>query len=416
MKNPNDKIMVHRLKIKCLIGVLLALMVLPEWIDAKNDSNSTIWTGSWATAPQVVEPNNMPPAPGLTNNTIRPIVRVSIGGNTIRLRFSNIFSHQTVTMKLVTIALAKEGSEVDRHTLKPLKFAGKKEVIMQPGTEIKSDPLQYKLPAGSRIAITIAFAETSSDVTGHPGSRTTSYLAEGNQAMAATLEKAVAVDHWYVIQGIEVQSKNGNRAIAILGNSITDGRGSGTNKQNRWSDVLSEQLLKNPSTSGLGVLNLGIGGNCVVRGGLGQPAVRRFDRDILGQSNVHWLIILEGVNDIGGIRSAEDAPVMVSDLIATYNQMINKAHAKGIKVYGATILPFAKSFYDKDFRLAARDSVNAWIRTGGRFDAVIDFDKRMRDPANQQTLLSDLHTGDYLHPNETGYRIMGECVDLELFK
>jgi Lysophospholipase L1 and related esterases len=166
----------------------------------------------------------------------------------------------------------------------------------------------------------------------------------------------------------------------------------------------------------VGVLNLGIGGNCVLNGGLGPTALSRFEHDILSQSNVRWLVILEGINDIGSIRTAEEAPKMAQDLIAAYSSMIDKAHARGIKVYGATILPFAKSFYDKDFRLAARDTVNAWIRTSGRFDAVIDFDKLMRDPKDVQTVLPNVHSGDFLHPNELGYRMMREFVDLKLFK
>jgi lysophospholipase L1-like esterase len=163
-------------------------------------------------------------------------------------------------------------------------------------------------------------------------------------------------------------------------------------------------------------LNLGIGGNCVVQGGQGQPAVVRFDRDILSQNNVKWLIISEGINDIGGIRDSIVAPQVTRNLIKAFIEMIDKAHAKGIKVYGATILPFAKSFYDKDFRQPVRDTVNNWIRTSGRFDAVIDFDKVMTDPTNSKALLPDLQSGDFLHPNEAGYKRMGEAIDMKLFE
>lgn len=201
-----------------------------------------------------------------------------------------------------------------------------------------------------------------------------------------------------------------------MGNSITDGRGSGTNKQNRWPDIFSQRLLENKATRNIGVLNLGIGGNCVVRGGLGPTALNRFDRDILSQNNVKWLIITIGVNDIGGIRTAEETSKVVENLISAYTQLIDKAHAKGIKVYGATILPFAKSFYDTDFRLQARDKVNEWIRTSGHYDAVIDFDALMRQSDDPKTILPDVHSGDFLHPNEAGYEKMGRFVDLGLFK
>jgi len=397
-------------------GLLLGMMIVTQFTNAKPDNKSKIWTGSWATAVQLVEPRNMPPEQGLTNNTIRQIVRVSIGGDVIRLHFSNRFGKQPLTMKSVVVAIAKEKNSVEASTQKILKFNGKKEVTILPYDEIISDPLKFKLDCNSRVAITISFIETPSDITGHPGSRTTSYLLTGEHSKSVNFENAIPFEHWYIIKGIDVRTSCNNAgAIAILGNSIVDGRGSGTNKQNRWSDVLSEKLLKHPETSTIGVLNLGIGGNCIIRGGLGPTALKRFDHDILLQNNVKWLIISEGINDIGGIYRAEDAPKMIQNLIAAYNEMIDKAHAKGIKVYGATILPFAKSFYEKDFRLNVRDSVNQWIRNSGRFDAVIDFDKLMRNPENIQSLLPDLQSGDFLHPNEAGYKKMGEFIDSSLF-
>lgn len=391
-------------------------MLIPVCYAAKPFPQSKVWTGTWTTAPQLVEPHNMPPEPGLANNTFRQIVRVSIGGEVIRLRFANIFSKDPVTIKSVSIATAKEGSTVDSTTLTLLKFEKKTQATMQPGTTIVSDPLNFKLSPGSRLAITIAFGDVSATLTGHPGSRTTSYILKGENVRSTDFAGAVPTDHWYLINGIDVLTSKKAAAIAVLGNSIADGRGSGINKQNRWPDILSQRLLDNMSTRNIGVLNLGIGGNCVVRGGLGPTAADRFDRDILSQNNVKWLIVTIGVNDIGGIRTAEDAPKLVDDLINAYNQLIDKAHAKGIKVYGATIMPFAKSFYDKDFRLEARKKVNEWIRTSGRYDAVIDFDALMHQPDNPGTILPDLHDNDYLHPNQNGYRKMGEYIDLNLFK
>lgn len=373
------------------------------------------WVGTWATAPQLVEPGNMPPQPGLSNNTIRQVVRVSIGGEQLRLHFSNIFSTQPVTMKRVSVAVATEGSSIEPSTQKLLQFQGSESVTIPPEGQVSSDPVSYKLAPGSLLAVTIYFGEASATITGHPGSRTTSYILEGNQIASTGFKGAVKTDHWYVISGIDVMAPPNAFAIAALGNSITDGRGSGTNKQNRWTDILSERLLKNMATKNTAVLNLGIGGNCVLRGGLGPTALARFDRDILSQRNVKWLIILEGINDIGGIKNAEDAPKIAQELIAAYSLMADKAHAKSIKVYGCTILPFETSFYDKPFRQQARDIVNEWIRTTDKFDAVIDFDKWMRDPGNVKKILPDLHDNDWLHPNEAGYRKMGEEIDLNLF-
>ena len=397
-------------------GLLIAFLLLSCSGSKTVSTGNKGWVGTWSTAPQLVEPHNMPPEPGLTENTLRQIVRVSIGGGVVRLRFSNAFSKSPVELKSVAIAQSLEGSSVDVSTQKTLKFNNNPGIIMAPGGEAFSDPVKFNLKPGSRLAVTIHFGKTSPDVTGHPGSRTTSFILSGNNISSSGFAGAVKTDHWYVIQGIDVQGNKNSKTIAVLGNSITDGRGSGTNKQNRWTDILSARLLENPDTKNTGVLNLGIGGNCVVRGGLGPTALERFDRDILSQSNVRWLIILEGINDIGSAKTQVEADKIAAELIAAYDEMINKAHAKGILVYGATILPFAGSFYDTPYRQTARDAVNEWIRNSRRFDAVIDFDKIMRNPDDVKTILTDMHDGDFLHPNQAGYRRMGENVNLGLFK
>lgn len=404
-----------KLSFTAIIGFVLLFCFLSHSGFAKSTKKDT-WVGTWSTAPQLVEPNNMPPAPGLSNNTLRQVVEVSIGGKELRVRFSNEFSKSPVTMNVVQIAVSAGGGAVDGATMKELKFNGKTEVTMNPGAVITSDPIFFELEPRMEVAITIFFGQTSPDVTGHPGSRTTSYLHEGNKSSVVDFTGSVPTDHWYVINGIDVKAKKSAAAVAILGNSITDGRGSGTNKQNRWPDILSERLLKNKKTQQVGVLNLGIGGNCVLRDCLGPSALDRFERDVLNQQGVRWLIILEGINDLGQAPNSEVAAKVAKDLIAAYDRMIDQAHAKGIRVYGATILPFNKSFYYADYREAARNTVNEWVRNSGRFDAVIDFDKAMRDPQNTTTILPDVHDGDFLHPNEAGYQRMGESIDLKLFK
>jgi lysophospholipase L1-like esterase len=377
------------------------------------------WVGTWGTARQLVEPANVPPAPGLSNNTLRQVVCVSIGGKRLRLKFSNEFSKSPVTMKSVQIAVSKGGSAIDKSTTKALKFNGKSEVTMEPGAEIFSDPVSFNLDPRMEVAVTIYFGETSPTVTGHPGSRTTSYLLTGDQTSPdADFTDAAKADHWYVIDGIEVEASKPAATVAVFGDSITDGRGSGTNKQDRWTDILAMSLLKNPSTKQIGVLNMGIGGNCVLKGGLGPTGLNRFDHDVLKQNGVHWLIIFEGVNDLGSTRDSTAAFQVAKDLIAAYDKMIGDAHAQGIKVYGATITPFKKNSYYRPYRDGARNVVNEWIRTSGHFDAVIDFDKVMRDPNDTATLLTEAQAGanDYLHPNELGYKMMGEAVNLALFK
>ncbi len=381
-----------------------------------NSKSSKVWTATWSTAPQLVEPGNMPPAPGLSNNTLRQVMRVSIGGKSIRVKLSNEFSTNPVTMLEVQIAASKGGSAIDASTIKKLKFNRSTVVTINPGTAVYSDPIPFNLEPRMDLAITICFEQTPSDLTGHPGSRTTSFLVPGKMTSVPEFKDFVPTDHWYYINGIDVKAPESSAAVAIIGNSITDGRGSGTNRQNRWPDILSERLLKNQGTEKVAVLNLGIGGNCVLKDCLGPSALKRFKRDILNQQRVRYVIIMEGINDIGQTRDSASASQVARDLIGAYEQMIREAHSSGLLVYGATLLPFGKSFYFTGFREKARHSVNEWIRNSRLLDGVIDFEKAMQNPEDSLTILPSLHTGDFLHPNEAGYKIMGETIDLKLFE
>jgi lysophospholipase L1-like esterase len=361
------------------------------------------WVGTWATAPQLVDAKNMPPDLALSNNTLRQVLCVSTGGKKLRFKFSNELSKNPVTIKAIQIAVSRGGATIDKSTIKKLKFNNRFEVTMEAGAAISSDPVSFNLEPRMEIAITIFFGEASPTITGHPGSRTTSYLLAGNQTSPnVDFTNAVKTDHWYVISGIDVETSESGGAIAVFGDSITDGRGSGTNKQNRWTDILAIQLQKNSGTKQVSVLNLGIGGNSVLRGGLGPTGLDRFGRDVLGQSGVRWLIIFEGVNDIGGTKDSTAASLVVKNLIAAYDKMIGEAHARGIKVYGATITPFKGSSYYTDHHEKARNSVNEWIRSSGRFDAVIDLDKAIRNPVDTSEILPEAQS-DHLHPNELGY-------------
>jgi lysophospholipase L1-like esterase len=295
-----------------------------------------------------------------------------------------------------------------------LYFVGKAETTIAAGTAITSDPCRFALQSRSDIAITIYYGNTPPDITGHPGSRTTSYLLAGNAGSSVSFAGAVTTDHWYTINAIDVLAPSSAASVAILGNSITDGRGSTTNMQNRWPDILSEFLLRDSSTRHVGVLNLGIGGNCVLAGGLGPTGVSRFDRDILNQQGVRWAVVFEGVNDIGGVRSATSATTTADNLIAAYRQMIVKARAKNLRIYGGTILPFNGNSYYNQYSESCRNTVNQWIRTKGNFDGCIDFDKVMRNPLDTTRLVST-YQNDGLHPDAAGYKTMGESIDPHLF-
>jgi lysophospholipase L1-like esterase len=363
---------------------------------------------------QLVETRNNPPSPGLTGNSLRQVVRVSIGGEVLRVKFSNEFSKSPVTMHSVQIAASAGGNAINQSTSVILKFNGSQEVTMDPGTAVTSDPVSFNLQPRMDMAITIYFGGTSPDITGHPGSRTTSYLLPGNNASVTDFAGSVTTEHWYVINGIDVQAPSASSCIAILGNSITDGRGSTTNMQNRWPDLLSERLLAYPGTRQTGVLNLGIGGNCVLRDCLGPSGISRYGKDILRQSGVQSIIIFEGVNDIGGVRSADAAASVASGLIAAYKMMIDSAHTRGLKIYGATITPFKGNGYYNPYSEACRNEVNGWIRNSNRFDAVFDFDYVVRNPEDTISLMSSFQN-DGLHPDLTGLKKMADCIDLKLF-
>ncbi len=257
-------------------------------------------------------------------------------------------------MHEVHLAVSAGGGAIDTTTDKLIYFNGSPEVTMDPGAAATSDPFQFSLDTLSDVAITIYFGQTSSTVTGHPGSRTTSYILTGNEVSKADFSGAVQTDHWYVINTIDVKAPDSTHAVAILGNSITDGRGSGTNKQDRWPDELSRRFQENTATRNVAVLNEGIGGNTVLNGGLGPTALSRFQRDIIDQNGVKWLIILEGINDIGGSAGTGVA----QELIDAYRQMINTAHEKGIFVYGGTLLPFGGSSYYSADHETSRETVN----------------------------------------------------------
>ena len=372
------------------------------------------WVGTWGTAPQLVESHNNPPSPGLGNNSLRQIVQVSIGGEKVRLKLTNEFSKGATEIKAVELAIAKtagSSSEIDEASTVSLTFDGKASVTMPAGGKAVSDPVNLHLDGRQNVAITIHYgAASSTSVSGHPGSRTTSYLKAGN---TTDFSDAVKTDHWYSILALEVEAPEEAGAVAILGNSITDGRGSTTNQQNRWADVLSRRLLANEPTRQVGVLNMGIGGNCVLGGGLGPAAVNRYQRDLLGQEGVKWIILFEAVNDLGGAQNGVQTAKRIIDV---YKQIIREAHQKGIYVFGGTITPFkGNSYYSVDHE-NGRNTINKWIRTTKMLDGVIDFDQAVRNPQDTAAMQQQfLFENDWLHLNAKGYETMGGCIDLSLF-
>ncbi|MDE6023705.1 MAG: SGNH/GDSL hydrolase family protein [Muribaculaceae bacterium] len=358
------------------------------------------WTGTWATAVEFTGPGDMPKT-SLSGRALREIVQVSIPGDILRMQLSNIHSKEPVEIKSVFIANAADSCDIDVKSAKYLTFGGKKSVTIAPGEAIFSDDIKYALEPLQRLAITINYGETTPvNASSHRGSRTTSYIINGEAKPKTKFTDAEKLDHWYNISCIDVHTEKPTECIAVIGNSITDGRGSTTNMQNRWTDFLAKELGGN-----VGVLNLGIGGNAVVNGGLSEPAVVRFDRDVLGQSGVTSVVIFEGVNDIGGKRPNHQE--IVKNIIEAYTTFIAKSKDAGKKVYLATITPYKNSFYEDHFSEAARLTINDWIRTNKDVDGVIDFDAAVRDPENPAALRPE-YSDDWLHLNPSGYEMMGK--------
>lgn len=392
-----------------LLTVVLSLLTISSASAKKH------WVATWATAEQVVEPHNCPPAPGLGNNSIRQIVQTSISGKEVRVKFSNEFSQGPVTINAAEIARAAtagSSSDIIAGTEVSLTFGGKKSVTIEPGKLVTSDPVKFSMGTRENVAITMHLGEASStSVTGHPGSRTDSYLIEGQ---GSDFTNAVKTAHWYIINAIEIKAEKKARAIVVLGNSITDGRGSTTNEQNRWTDNLSRRLLANKKTRRVSVLNMGLGGNCILNGGLGPTGKSRYPRDLFQQEGVKYIILFEGVNDLGGYG---DATAKAKQIIEVYKQIIDEAHERGILVYGAPVMQFKGNNYYSENHEAGRQQLNQWIRNGGYFDGVIDFDAAMGNPDDPAQLNPKyLFENDYLHPNAEGYVQMGNCIDLKLFE
>lgn len=366
-----------------------------------NDKTDAAWTGTWAAAAEYTGKGDMPRTTNLANTSVRQIVKVSLGGNKLVLQLSNEFGSAPVEVKSVYIADASDSCNINIKTSKYLTFNKKRKTVIPVGGVIDSDVLEYPLKPLQLLSITVCYGDKVPEhATSHRGSRTTSYIARGEVKPKSTFKAFEKLEHWYNICKINVLSTA--TAVAVLGNSITDGRGSTTNKQNRWPDMMSEALNAKYPT---GVLNLGIGGNCVVKGGLSEPALKRFDRDILGQSNVDRLIIFQGTNDIGTSHGQYEK--VVEGMIRAYEELIAKAKKKGMKVYGGTITPFKGNGWYSYFHEAMRRTVNQWIRTSGKFDGIIDFDELTRDPLDKEKL-RDEYSEDGLHLNPAGYRAMGE--------
>ncbi|MEO8737288.1 MAG: SGNH/GDSL hydrolase family protein [Edaphobacter sp.] len=374
------------------------------------------WVGTWATSP-VALPN--PEAKfGSADTTFREIVHVSIGGPAVRVILTNEFGLAPLTIGAADIALSAGGSDINPALAGPLTFNGRPSITIPAGALVVSDPVNLKLPPASDVAVSIFVpAQAIAQVTHHSFADQTSYTAPGNVADAKTLDAPTDIASWPFLKGIDVKADGKSASIVAFGDSITDGAHSTRNANARWPDVLARRLQANKKTARLGILNEGIGGNRVLHDNTGPSALARFDRDVLAQAGVKYLIIMESINDIG--RAARlnnpDDIVTADDLIAGLSQLATRAHTHGIKVIGATLTPYLGAGYSSSAGEIMRQAVNQWIRTTNQFDGFVDFDKATQNPTNPTVFLPADNSGDNLHPSDAGYKAMGDSIDLKLF-
>jgi lysophospholipase L1-like esterase len=371
------------------------------------------WVGTWTASPYY-DSGNQPPA-SMSNAVLRQIAHVSLGGSQIRVQFSNLQGNGPVTINSAHIALCRAtpavDSTIDTSTDMALAFSGHANVTIAAGAEVWSDSIDYSLPNQGNLTITTAFGSVPSQVVGHSGSRTTSYLQTASSTVTgASMTGAMTFAHWYYISGIDVMADASAMGAVAIGDSITDGRGTDDNHNNRWTDILAARLQGNAPTANVSMMNQGIGATNLV-GTTGTAAQARFMRDVLNQDGVRYAIVFDGVNDIGGGAT-------YASIKAVYDSMISQAHTRGLLIYGATITPFGANSYYTVAHEQVRQQVNTYIRTPGVFDGFIDFDAAVTDngsPPKLQAVYAQWAQMDGLHPGPAGYLQMGNSVDLTLF-
>jgi len=403
-----------------LIALLTSLVVASMTATPAQAHPGRHWTATWETANIAAAPDPFGGtnwADGFENQSLRQPVRVSRGGSEVRIRISNVYGAGPLRVTGASIGRAAEGAAVQPGSLRPVTFDGRRSTVVPAGRQANSDAVSLRVTALEELTVTLYFAERTGPATFHPFALATSYRAAGNHLTDRSADAYTDTSQsWYYLAGVDVSGRPGD-AVVAFGDSITDGSFSTPDTNNRYPDELAERLVA--AGSHKAVVNAGIGGNKVLTDnnpGFGDRATARFGRDALGQPGVRTVIVLEGINDIGLGEGPEAVPVTAQQLIGGYRTLIRAAHARGVKMIGATILPFAGVIYPGYYTERGeqvRDAVNHWIRTSGEYDAVADFDRALADPADPDRLNPAYDGGDGLHPNDAGMRAMAQTIDLD---
>jgi len=395
---------------------------------ALNAAAQTHWVVTWGAspAPQLANAEQMRAAQLLfENQTLREIVHTSVGGDGLRIRLSNAYGTKTLNLASVHMAVRSAESAISAGSDREVTFGGHPAVSIPANAYVLSDPVNLRVPVASDLAISIFVPRATEGAGIHYNAQQTSYIAAGNQTAATSLADATKITSWIFLSSVEVLNAESAATLVAFGDSITDGARSTVDANHRWPDVLAARLLKVHGPR-IGVLDAGIGGNRILHDPADNPrfgvnALARFDRDVLAQPNVKYVIILEGINDLGhpGQSAPATETVSAEDIIAGLRQMIERAHERGIKVFGATLTPFEGTTFPGYFtpeKEVKRKAINEWIRNSHAFDGVVDFDKAIRDPQHPDRMLAKYDGGDRLHPGDAGYQAMGEAIDLTLIR
>lgn len=401
------------MRLKTWLVLASLLLVVP--VSAFAAKGEDHWVGSWGASPF-----GAPTKDGkFGDSTVRNTVHLSIGGSALRIKVTNEFGTDPLMIDAASVGWSAGGGAVKAGTSKPVMFGGKATIIIPAGAMAVSDAIAMPVAPLSDLTISLHLPEQKmAVVSAHGNALSTNYLGAGNQVDAATMTDAKTQTHWYFLKNVDVLAGAESAAIVTLGDSITDGATSTIDTNGRWPDELSRRLQADKKLAHLGVINEGIGGNRILHDTTGPSALARFDRDVLAQAGVKYLIILESINDIGHSEDPRKPydKITADDLIQGMVQMIDRAHEHGIKVYGATLTPYLDAGYSSPSGEAVRVKVNEFIRHGGKFDGAIDFEKAVDDPKSPMHIAPLYNIKDHLHPNDAGYKAMGDAVDLKLFR
>jgi lysophospholipase L1-like esterase len=376
----------------------------------------TSWVGTWGASPQLTTGDLFGTAPGFSNQTIRQIVRISTGGALFRVRLSNEYGAQAVQIGDAHVAISAGGAAIKPGTDRGLTFSGNPSFTIPPGAAVLSDPVSLPAPSLTSLAVSLYLPQATGPATWHFDGRQTAYIVTGDAASAADVSAgATTTTSRFFLTGIDAASFEPKSAVVTFGDSITDGTNSTVDADHRWPDFLAARLAASHDDD-TGVVDEGIAGNRLLHDIIGPNALARFDRDVLATPGIRFMTVLLGINDIGFATFFTTQAVTANDIIAAHRQLIARAHSRDIRAYGATLTPFNGAGYYSAAGEVARQAVNTWIRTSGEYDAVIDFDAAVRDPANPSHILAAFDSGDHLHPNDAGYQAMANAIDLRLLK